>query len=357
MAHMITPAPDSLSASAAGEHPKPIVFGCVGPVLSAAEGDFFGAMQPVGFILFARNCKTPRQTRALIKTLRDCIQHPDPPILIDQEGGRVARLGPPHWRGPPAAGLFADLAKDDRAAACRAARMNARLIAADLNDLGITVNCAPVLDVPVPGAHDIIGDRAFGSDPKIVSALGEAVCAGFADSGVQPVLKHIPGHGRARCDSHHALPVVEASERSLRATDFVPFARLGTAPWAMTAHVVYRALDSRPATLSPRVISDVVRGEIGFDGVLISDDISMRALSGAVGDRAAAALAAGCDLVLHCNGDSSEMAAVAAATGSLGDGCRRRLEAAGPPPRPKPLDRVATRRQLTNLLSGLSVSA
>ncbi len=286
--------------------------------MTAEERRFFGDADPLGFILFRRNCATPDQARALVASLRDCLGRGDAPVLIDQEGGRVARLGPPHWRAPPPAGAFADLARRDSKGAIEAVRLNARLMAAEMADLGVTVDCAPVLDLLHAGAHDIVGDRAFGAEPDSVAALGRAFCEGLCAGGVLPVIKHIPGHGRGGVDSHAALPRVDTPRATLAATDFRPFTMLADMPWAMTAHVVYTAIDAaRPATLSATVIDEVVRREIGFDGVLISDDLSMGALSGGLGARTAAALGAGCDLALHCNAEMDEMVAVAEAAPPL----------------------------------------
>jgi len=299
----------------ASEAPRAVILGCAGEELSREERRFFGAARPAGFILFRRNCREPAQLRDLVAALREAIGRDDAPILIDQEGGRVARLGPPHWRRYPSAGRLG-LLPDPQAAT--AARLGARLIADDLRGLGITVDCLPVLDLPVPGADPVIGDRAYGNEPGRVAGLGLAVCEGLLEGAVLPVVKHIPGHGRAPLDSHHACPVVETGADELSHTDFGPFCALAGMPWAMTAHIVYMAIDpTAPATLSERVISQAIRGEIGFDGVLVSDDLSMRALGGEVGERAARALAAGCDLVLHCNGDRREMEAIAAATGPI----------------------------------------
>lgn len=299
---------------------------------------FFGQVDPLGFILFARNIRDPRQVRDLVRELRACVGRSDAPVLIDQEGGRVQRLRPPHWRQAPPMALFGRI--EDREEAARAAYLNALLIAAELRDLGINVDCAPVLDLPVAGAHDVIGDRAFSPQAELVAALGRATCRGFLDGGVIPVIKHIPGHGRATVDSHHRLPTVDAPLEALRASDFRPFQALRDAPWAMTAHVVYTALDATaPATISAKVIGTIVRGEIGFDGVLVSDDLSMKALAGDLGDRARLALAAGCDLVLHCNGDMAEMQKVAAAAKPLDDAASERLARAAHSVRtPVPLD-------------------
>jgi beta-N-acetylhexosaminidase len=291
--------------------PRAAVFGCSGERLTPAERDFFAAADPVGFILFRRNCSSPDQVCDLVASLRGCIGRNDAPVLIDQEGGRVARLRPPHWRPYPSAARLASLPD---ASAATAARLGARLIADDLARLGITVDCLPVLDIPVAASDPVIGDRAYGSDRERVARLAGAVCAGLLEGAVLPVLKHIPGHGRARIDSHHACPVVETSYEELANTDFAPFRALASMPWAMTAHIVYSAVDPRaPATLSSRMVTEVIRGEIGFDGVLVSDDLSMRALGGRLGERTQLALAAGCDLALHCNGDLGEMEAVVAA--------------------------------------------
>lgn len=294
------------------------IFGCAGPALTKAEAAFFGESQPWGFILFGRNVVSPDQVRALVAALRACVGRPETPVLIDQEGGRVARLGPPHWPRYPPARAFADLARDDAPLACEMAWLGARLIAHDLHDLGITVDCAPVLDVPAPGAHDVIGDRAYGQTADAVALLAGVAAEGLRAGAVVPVIKHIPGHGRAIADSHLQLPVVTADLADLEAVDFQPFRALADAPMAMTAHVVYAAIDpTRPATVSPVVIEEVIRGRIGFSGLLMSDDISMQALSGSFARRARDSLDAGCDLVLHCNGDPSEMAEVAAAAGQI----------------------------------------
>jgi beta-N-acetylhexosaminidase len=329
---------------------KPVIFGCEGVVLSAVERAFFRDADPLGFILFARNCETPAQIKRLVADLRDSIGRANAPILIDQEGGRVARLKPPHFPSYPAAAKIAALGTNARAAAWLAAR----LIADDLGQLGITVDCAPVLDLPVAGADPVIGDRAWGDDPATVAENGLAVCDGLMAGGVLPIIKHIPGHGRATVDSHRALPVVETSRHELESTDFVPFRALAGMPWAMTAHVLYTAIDAdRPATLSPRVIAEVIRAGIGFDGVLLCDDLSMAALGGKIEARARDALTAGCDLVLHCNGILDEMQAIAGAIGAIGDEARRRV-AAGEVRRDAPgaFDRYETGKRLAALLAG-----
>ena len=301
------------------------IFGCAGLTLSDQEQRLFEACDPLGFILFARNLETPEQVRALVAAMRESVGR-EAPVLIDQEGGRVARLGPPHWREAPAAARFGELAKLDRFVAAEAAALNSRLLADELTALGIDVDCLPVLDVPSPGADAIIGDRAYGDTPDIVSMLGRAACGGLLAGGVLPVIKHIPGHGRAGADSHHALPVVTTPRAELEKTDFAPFRALADMPLAMTAHVVYADIDrSRPATLSPTVIEQAIRGAIGFDGLLMSDDIGMGALSGPVAERSEAALTAGCDVVLHCNGEFAEMQAIAKDLSRLDEAGEARL--------------------------------
>jgi len=308
-------------ASSSAREPRAAIFGCAGLALSEAERDFFRTANPLGFILFQRNCADPDQVRALVASLRDCIGAPDAPVLIDQEGGRVARLKPPHWREYPAAARLAAAASPREATF-----LAARLMAHDLMALGITVDCAPVLDLAIAGADPIIGDRAYGEAPAKIADLGRAACEGLLAGGVLPIIKHIPGHGRATVDSHKALPTVTASAQDLAETDFAPFRALNDMPWAMTAHIVYRALDpDRPATLSRRLIAETIRASIGFGGVLISDDLSMAALPGTLAERAKGALEAGCDVVLHCNGDPVEMTAIAGSIGPLTPGAHRRL--------------------------------
>ncbi|HEX6101666.1 MAG TPA: beta-N-acetylhexosaminidase [Alphaproteobacteria bacterium] len=334
--------------------PRAVIFGCAGPELTDRERRFFAEAAPLGFILFQRNCTEPAQVRRLVAGLRSSVGRADAPVLIDQEGGRVLRLKPPHWRAAPAQGRFADLAGRDRASAREAAYLNARILAAELADLGITVDCAPVLDLRLPGAHEIIGDRALGSEPDQVAELGLAVAQGLLDGGVLPVIKHIPGHGRASVDSHHELPVVDVAREVLEQTDFEPFRRLCGQPWAMTAHVVYRAIDpERPASLSPRVIDQVIRGSIGFDGFLVSDDVNMKALKGDVGELSRTAVEAGCDAVLHCNGDFAEMERVARATPRLGDRAMERLArgVAMLPQRAKELNIAAALGRIETLLA------
>jgi beta-N-acetylhexosaminidase len=334
------------------EAPRAVIFGCAGESLGERERAFFADVDPLGFILFRRNCRTREQVRALIAALREAVGRADAPVLIDQEGGRVARLLPPEWRLYPPAAHIAALPDP---IAEEAARLGARLIADDLARLGITVDCMPVLDLPVAAADPVIGDRAYGGEPGRVARLGRAVCEGLLAGGVLPVVKHLPGHGRAPVDSHLALPVVETARAELAGSDFAPFRALADMPCGMTAHVVFAAIDEAlPATLSRRVVGQVIRGEIGFDGVLISDDLSMRALGGTMAERAQGALAAGCDLVLHCNGDPSEMAAVAEASAALSPAAMARL-ARGEALRCRsfaPFDRDAAEARFDALLAG-----
>ena len=328
---------------------RPVIFGLSGTTLAENERRFFRDSNPTGFILFQRNCATPGQVRRLVGALRDTVARADAPILIDQEGGRVARLKPPHWPDYPAPAKIAALGGIK---AREAAWLAARLIADDLSLLGITIDCAPVLDIPVPGADPIIGDRAWGSDARLVAERGLAVCDGLMAGGVLPVIKHIPGHGRGNVDSHKGLPIVATPLSALDSTDFAPFRALAGMPWAMTAHILYGAVDpALPATLSRPVIEAVIRTSIGFDGVLVSDDLSMQALGGSLPERARGALAAGCDLVLHCNGDMNEMSGIAAAIGALADSARRRLDAAEARRRaPCAFDRFGAAQRLAVLL-------
>ncbi len=320
------------------------ILGCAGPVLTEAEAAFFRDVRPWGFILFKRNIETPDQVRALTSALRETIDRPHAPILIDQEGGRVQRMGPPHWRKYPPGRAYGRLPANDPTIRREITRLGARLMAHDLADVGINVDCVPVLDVPQRGAHDIIGDRAYAETAQEIAALGRAAAEGLIAGGVLPVIKHMPGHGRSMADSHLELPVVDADRDTLSAVDFEPFRVLSDMPMAMTAHVVYTALDRRgPATTSRKVISRIMREEIGFDGLLMTDDLSMKALSGDFTERARAALAAGCDVVLHCNGDMTEMQAVVAGTRPLRGKSLRRAEAAMArlAQRPEPLDHAA----------------
>lgn len=302
------------------------IFGLSGLELSPDEKAFFRDADPWGFIVFARNIEGPRQLSRLTNSLRDCVGR-DAPILVDQEGGRVARLRPPSWRNAPPAEVFAQMFEREPEAAIEATRINYQLLAHELRDVGLDVNCAPVLDLRVDGADAIIGDRAFGDRPDPIVHLGRAAMDGLMACGVAPVIKHIPGHGRADADSHLALPRVGEERGYLSETDFAPFKALNDAPMAMTAHIVYADIDpENPATTSSDVIGSVIRDEIGFDGLLMTDDLSMKALEGSFRDRGEASIRAGCDILLHCNGDPVEMRPVAEAAPELAG---KALERAG----------------------------
>lgn len=330
------------------------VYGCQGTELASVERDFFRDVRPFGFILFARNVNNPAQVSALCDQLRDTVGDARAPILIDQEGGKVQRLRPPHWQNRPPARRFGELFNRQPDQGREAAYLCARLIAHELRSVGVTVNCAPVLDVPVAGAHDVIGDRAYSLDPSTVIELGRATIEGYLDGGVLPIIKHIPGHGRAMADSHLALPHVAAPANELSAHDFVTFRSLNQAPIGMTAHVVYEAIDPRrPATTSPKVIRKIIRGEIGFEGLLVSDDLSMSALEGPLGTRAKAALFAGCDIALHCNGKLDEMRDVAREAKELAGESLHRADAALAQLRaPVALDVGAAEARLREMLMG-----
>lgn len=331
------------------------ILGCAGTHLGVEERAFFRDADPWGFILFKRNVESPAQVRALVEDLRASVGRADAPVLIDQEGGRVQRLGPPHWRRYPPGRAYGALAGNDPLLRREITRLGARLMAHDLADLGITVDCVPVLDVPQPGAHDIIGDRAYGQTVEEVALLGRAAAEGLIAGGVLPVIKHIPGHGRAKADSHMELPVVEATLEELDARDFAPFRVLSDMPMAMSAHVVYTAVDPRrPATTSRTAIRQVIRGAIGFDGLLMTDDLSMKALKGDFAERARSALAAGCDVVLHCNGDLAEMKAVMSAMKPLaGQSARRARAALGRLARaPEPFDVTEARARFDAAFDG-----
>ncbi len=337
--------------------PLPVILGCLGPTLAPEEREFFRAVDPLGFILFGRNIVDPQQVRGLVDELRATVARADAPVLIDQEGGRVARLKPPHWRtAPPAGKIGAVAASRGLEEACEAAWLNSRLLADDLVALGIDVDCAPVADVPIPEAHAIIGDRAYSNDAFLVGKIARAAAEGLLEGGVLPVIKHIPGHGRALADSHEDLPVVEDRRAALDGSDFAPFRALADMPWAMTAHVVYTAIDAEhPATTSPRVISEVIRSHIGFKGVLVSDDLSMKALDGDLGSRARAAIGAGCDLVLHCTGIYDEMKEVVEALTPMTAELIRRVAAArSMAMQPAPFDRAAAEARLQNLFGAAS---
>lgn len=325
-------------------NPKAVIFGCHTTQLLVEEKAFFQRTNPLGFILFARNCETIPQIQKLVQELRHAIGRPDAPILIDQEGGRVTRLTPPSWRKAPPAETFGTMAEEDPEKASWCVRANAWLIGRELNNLGINVNCSPVVDVLHKMTHPIIGDRAFSHHPDIVATLALQAIKGFQEAGTIPVIKHIPGHGQATVDSHDKLPVVSASLENLAATDFEAFRQVcqhfkrqtDATPWAMTAHIVYSAIDPvAPATQSPLVIDSVIRGHIGFAGFLISDCLTMKALDGSLGKRARKSLDAGCDAVLHCNGVLEEMIEVAAQTAQLKNESMIRLNQSSLTPQPK----------------------
>src|SRR6478672_5871671 len=331
---------------------RAFITGVSGPELSAAEREFIRTARPWGFILFKRNIETPAQVTNLVQELREAIGDPEAPVLVDQEGGRVQRLGPPHWPVYPAGAVFGVLYDIDSALGLAAARLSARLIAADLSELGITVDCLPLADVPVPGADAVIGNRAYGTKADKVAAIGRAVTEGLEQGGILPVLKHIPGHGRATADTHFRLPVVDTPKAELERTDFAAFRPLADLPMAMTAHVVFSALDrAHPATTSATIIEEVIRGVIGFQGLLMSDDVSMNALAGSIAERTRAIFNAGCDMVLHCSGKLDEMREVAAETPELaGEALTRAKRALASRKQPEPLDRQAARAELDALM-------
>ncbi|WP_417413451.1 beta-N-acetylhexosaminidase [Hoeflea sp.] len=306
---------------------KAVIFGCAGPELSSGEASFFADTKPWGFILFGRNIVSLSQVAELTASLRESVGRPDAPVLIDQEGGRVQRFKPPLVPQYPSGADLGALYLASPEAGLRATWILSRLHAFDLLPLGINVDCLPVLDVPSPGGHEVIGSRAYGITPDVVSALGRAASEGLKAGGMLPVIKHIPGHGRAGADTHFELPHVDATHAELSARDFLPFKALAGEAMAMSAHVVFTAIDAdHPATTSRRVVDEIIRTEIGFDGLLMSDDVSMNALSGDFATRTRAIIAAGCDVTLHCNGNRAEMEAVASATPVLSDDALRRAE-------------------------------
>ncbi|TCV60869.1 beta-N-acetylhexosaminidase [Neorhizobium sp. R1-B] len=307
---------------------KAMILGSSGPTLTADEIALYRDERPWGFILFARNCLEPKQISDLVAAMRDAVGRPEAPVLIDQEGGRVQRIRPPMIERYPSAAALGELYRRDRSKGLRAAWLMSRLHAFDLMKFGINVDCLPVLDVPIEGASNVIGDRAYGFDPKTVSDMGRAAAAGLKAGGMLPVMKHIPGHGRGMADSHHELPVVAASRAELEAHDFLPFMALKDELMAMSAHIVFTAIDpAEPATISRKVIEEVIRGHIGFDGLLMSDDTSMNALKGTIGERAARIVGGGCDIILHCNGVMEEMKAVVKEAIPLAGEALRRAEA------------------------------
>jgi beta-N-acetylhexosaminidase len=333
---------------------RAFITGLAGSALSDEERRFLRDTQPWGLILFKRNVADAASVRRLIDDCRNAVGR-EAPILIDQEGGRVQRLGPPDWPSYPPGAAFGALYDWDREKGLAAARLGARLIAADLGALGIDVDCLPLGDVPVAGADAVIGDRAYGTRPDKVAAIAAAIADGLAEGGVLPVLKHIPGHGRATADSHKGLPVVDIDLETLNRTDFAAFRPLKALPMAMTAHVVFNAIDPlAPGTLSPLIVKDVIRDSIGFQGLLMSDDISMGALAGPIAETSAAAIGAGCDVVLHCNGEMPEMRTVASVVPELAGKAASRAAAALATKRPAiPIDSAASRAEFLRLMSGI----
>ena len=338
---------------------RAFITGVSGLELTDAEREFVRAERPWGFILFKRNVDTPAQVARLVGELRDCVGNPGTPVLIDQEGGRVQRLGPPHWPVYPPGAVFGALYDRDRALGLKAARLGSRLIAADLIELGISVDCLPLADVPVEGCDAVIGNRAYGTEPRKVADIARAVTEGLEQGGVLPVLKHIPGHGRATADSHFSLPRVDTGRKELERTDFAAFQPLADLPMAMTAHVVFSAIDpAQPATTSATMIQQVIRGVIGFQGLLMSDDVSMNALAGSIAERTRAIVDAGCDMVLHCNGKLDEMREVARQTPKLsGRALERADKALASRKPPQPFDRRAARAELDTLIERAGIAS
>jgi len=338
---------------------RAFITGVSGTELNEAERDFIRSQRPWGFILFKRNIETPAQVASLVEALRSVRGQGDAPVLIDQEGGRVQRLGPPNWPVYPAGAVFGRLYDIEPGLGLRAAQLSARLIAADLGNLGITVDCLPLADVPVAGADAVIGDRAYGTEPDKVAAIARAVTDGLEQGGILPVLKHIPGHGRATADTHLRLPVVDTPNAELERTDFAPFQALSDLPMAMTAHVVFSTLDpAQPATTSATIIHQVIRGVIGFQGLLMSDDVSMNALAGSIAERTRAVFASGCDVVLHCNGRLDEMHEVARETPELsGQPLQRAARALASRKAPQPFDGVKARAELDSLIERAGAAA
>lgn len=330
---------------------KSFIAGCAGTSLTSEEKQFFKDENPWGYILFARNIDSPEQVLALTDEMRSVSGRRNVPILIDQEGGRVQRLRPPHWSRFPAAAVLGEIYNENSDAGNRAIWLQSRLMALELQSVGVNVDCLPVLDVPISGSHDVIGDRAYSVHPYQVAEMARPACNGLLAGGVLPVIKHVPGHGRARADSHHQLPVVDTHPAVLGCTDFYPFMQLADMPIAMTAHIVYSALDpEHPATHSPKIIDEIIRGWLGFDGLLLSDDVSMNALSGDFSQRTHSVFAAGCDIVLHCNGNMEEMQAVAEATPELtGKAENRAMLALNMISHPEECDEQQLRAEFENL--------
>jgi beta-N-acetylhexosaminidase len=331
---------------------RAFITGLAGLTISAKERAFLREAQPWGLIVFKRNVSTPSQAQDLVRSFRDTLGW-EAPVLVDQEGGRVQRLGPPHWPTYPPGARYGELYDREPAAGLAAARLAGHLIAADLAAVGIDVDCLPIADVPVAGGDPVIGDRAYGSEPGKVAAIAAAIAQGLQAGGVLPVLKHLPGHGRATADSHAKLPVVDTDRATLEASDFAAFRPLAGLPLGMTAHVVFSAIDPvAPATTSVTMVREVIRGLIGFQGLLMSDDVSMNALSGTIAERSRAALNAGCDVVLHCNGDLGEMAAVASEAPELSGVAAKRADAAlAARSAPEQFDVEAARKIFTEMVA------
>ncbi|HKS18429.1 MAG TPA: beta-N-acetylhexosaminidase [Bradyrhizobium sp.] len=338
---------------------RAFITGISGLELTDAEREFIRAERPWGFILFRRNADTPAQVVRLVGEMRDLVGSKDAPVLIDQEGGRVQRLRPPNWPLYPSGAVFGALYDMDRALGLKAARLSSRLIAADLTDIGVTVDCLPLADVPIEGSDDVIGDRAYGTEPAKVAEIARAVAQGLEQGGVLPVLKHIPGHGRATADSHVQLPTVDTGRKELERSDFAAFQPLADLPMAMTAHVVFSAIDpAQPATTSATMIQQVIRGVIGFQGLLMSDDVGMNALAGSLAERTRAVVEAGCDMVLHCSGNLDEMREVASQSPALsGRALERATKALASRRPPEPFDRQAGRAELDALVAQAGIAS
>ena len=339
--------------------PRAFITGTSGTTLTADERAFIAAERPWGFILFRRNIDNPAQVEALVREMREAAGEPDAPVLVDQEGGQVQRFRPPHWPIYPAGATFGRLYDIESKLGLQAARLSARLIADDLLPMGVTVDCLPLADIPVPGADAVIGDRAYGDEPGKVAAIARAVTEGLEQGGILPVLKHIPGHGRATADSHLALPTVDTPREQLERTDFAAFKPLADLPMAMTAHIVFSAIDAaQPATTSATMIEQVIRGLIGFQGLLMSDDVGMNALAGSIGDRSRALISAGCDIILHCSGKLDEMQQVASEAPELsGRALIRAQQALASRKPPQPFDRAAAKAELDALIGRLGAGA
>jgi beta-N-acetylhexosaminidase len=338
---------------------RAFITGISGLTMTSDEREFMRTERPWGFILFKRNVDNPTQVAQLVRELRESAGSADAPVLIDQEGGRVQRLGPPNWPVYPPGAVFGKLYDEQPELGLKAARFSSRLIAADLADLGISVDCLPLADVPSADADAVIGNRAYGTDPAKVAAIARAVTEGLEQGGILPVLKHIPGHGRATADTHHLLPVVDTAKDELERIDFAAFRPLADLPMAMTAHVVFSAIDpTQPATTSATIIEQVIRGVIGFQGLLMSDDVSMNALAGSIAERTRAIVSAGCDMVLHCNGKLDEMRQVAAHAPELsGKALVRAKQALASRKAALPFDRAAARVELDALISRAGVAS